>query len=352
MNKDVMTSLERVKTAMSHKEPDRVPFVLPMNLHGSKLFNISIKKYYSKPDKVVEAQIYFKDKYNSDAVIGYLYTAQEMDAWDMDIIFFKDGPPNAGKPFITKYTDIEGLNPPDISESKILNDVLKIIDMYYKKIGDTTPIIGVATSPFSLPIMQMGFNKYIELIYEDRELFWELMKINEEFFIEWANLQLEKGATAIIYSDPMSSPTIIPRELFLETGYKVIEEIRNRVDGNLIFNTHSARVMGILEDIIELEFVGSAISKLDNLNEAKSICRNKMLIMGNLDGIEMCNWTPKTAERKVKKAISQAACGGGFILTDHHGEIPLQVPENVISSIAKAVKKWGKYPLNWLKDKS
>ena len=69
--------------------------------------------------------------------------------------------------------------------------------------------------------------------------------------------------------------------------------------------------------------------------------------MGNLNGIEMCNWSPEQAEMVVKQLIELGAGGGGFILSDHHGEIPYQVPDSVLSSISHAIKKWGVYPLKF-----
>ncbi|HSO82907.1 MAG TPA: methylcobamide--CoM methyltransferase MtbA, partial [Thiocapsa sp.] len=38
--------------------------------------------------------------------------------------------------------------------------------------------------------------------------------------------------------------------------------------------------------------------------------------------------------------------GGGFILSDNHGEIPYQVPEDTLLAISEAVHRWGTYPLD------
>ena len=77
------------------------------------------------------------------------------------------------------------------------------------------PIIAVAISPFSLPVMQMGFDRYLELMHEQPVRFQRLMQLNEDFTVEWANAQLAAGATAICYFDPVSSTTNIPRALYL-----------------------------------------------------------------------------------------------------------------------------------------
>jgi uroporphyrinogen decarboxylase len=67
--------------------------------------------------------------------------------------------------------------------------------------------------------------------------------------------------------------------------------------------------------------------------------------MGNLNGIEMRRWSVEQAENHVKDLIAKAGAGGGFILSDNHGEIPFQVPDEVLMAISDSVHRWGKYPL-------
>jgi uroporphyrinogen decarboxylase len=55
----------------------------------------------------------------------------------------------------------------------------------------------------------------------------------------------------------------------------------------------------------------------------------------------MRRWNTEKAEEAVKQAIFQGGIGGGFILSDNHGEIPWQVPDEVLMAISQAVDKWG-----------
>jgi uroporphyrinogen decarboxylase len=71
-----------------------------------------------------------------------------------------------------------------------------------------------------------------------------------------------------------------------------------------------------------------------------------MSLLGNLNGVEMRRWTPEQAEAQVKAAIDAAGHGGGFILSDNHGEIPYQVPESTLLAISEAAHRWGTYPLD------
>jgi len=45
------------------------------------------------------------------------------------------------------------------------------------------PIVGVAMSPFSLPVMQMGFDRDVKLIYDEPESFARLIGLNEEYCV-------------------------------------------------------------------------------------------------------------------------------------------------------------------------
>ena len=107
-------------------------------------------------------------------------------------------------------------------------------------------------------------------------------------------------------------------------------------------------------DTIHREFVdllaqtgtlGVGVSCMEDLGEVKARCRNRLAVVGNLDGISMVGWTCEQAARNVREAIAKAAPGGGFVLSDNHGEIPWHVPDEVILAMAEAARTFGRYPL-------
>lgn len=67
-----MTSMERVMTAISHKEPDRVPLFHLLSLYGARELGISIKEYFSRPELVVKAQLRMKEKYSNYCIYTFL----------------------------------------------------------------------------------------------------------------------------------------------------------------------------------------------------------------------------------------------------------------------------------------
>lgn len=340
-----MTSLERVLTTLGHREPDRVPQFLLLTMHGAKELGLTIREYFSKPEYVAEGQIRMREKYRNDCLYAFFYAPIEVEAFGGEVLYVDDGPPNAGFPVLSDVESITKLKPPVVRESAVLQKVLKSISLMKEKVGQEAPIIGVVMSPFSLPVMQMGFDKYFELMHYHGDLFEKLMSVNKAFCIEWANAQLDAGATAICYFDPVSSTTIITRDQYLRTGFPIAKETLSCINGPTATHFASGRCLPIVEEISQTGTAVIGISVMEDLHQLKQACQNKLTLLGNLNGIEMRTWTQKQAEENVKNVLQVAARGGGFILADNHGEIPFQVPDDVLLAVSEAVHEFGCYPL-------
>lgn len=346
--KNKITSLQRVLTTLGQKEPDKVPLFLLFSHYGAKELGIEIKDYFSNSENVVEAQLKLCKKFNNDCLFPFFYASAEVEAFGGNSIFVKNGPPNAGAPVLSSAKQIEKLKLPEIYESKVLVRVLETIKKLKQETQDSKPIIGVAVSPFSLPIMQMGFDKYLDLLYSEPLLFEKLMAVNEQFCIHWANAQVEAGATAICYFDPVSSPTVIPRAMFLEKGFERTKRTIAKIKAPVATHLASGRSMPIIQDLAKTGTLILGASSDEDIGELKKQAEGKLSLLGNLNGIEMCRWTEAEAEQAVKDIIFKAGKGGGLIIADNHGEIPYQVSEKILHKISESVQKWGKYPLTWI----
>jgi uroporphyrinogen decarboxylase len=345
MKKDTMTPMQRVLTTLSHNEPDRVPLFLLLTMHGAKELGMSIKEYFSKSEYVVEGQIRLQKKYNNDLYNPFYYASAEIEAFGGETIFIDDGPPNSGQPFIQDIEKIAYLEPPKVEESATLQKALLTIKKLNEKAGGNIPIIGTAVSPFSLPVMQMGFEKYLEIMHFRKDLFNRLMQVNEAFCVNWANAQLEAGATAICYFDPVSSSTIITREQYLETGFKIARRTISRIKGPTATHFASGNCLPIADLLPQTGTAVAGVSSKEDLAQLMQAFRNKLTVLGNLNGIEMRRWTTEQTRSIVREAIETAAPGGGFILSDNHGEIPFQVPDEVLKDISETVLEYGRYPI-------
>lgn len=343
-----MTSLQRVLTTVGQKEPDRVPLFLLLSMHGAREMKTSIKDYFASAERVAEAQLRMQRRYQHDCLYGFFYAPVEVEAFGGEVVFRDDGPPNSGAPILRSLADIEHISVPVIEEAPSLTRVLSALGLMKREVHDEIPIIGVVMSPFSLPVMQMGFERYLDLMFTEPEALRRLMQINEEFCVSWANAQLTAGATIICYFDPVSSPTVVTKRQYIETGLAVARRTIARIHGPVATHLASGRCLPIADELATTGTVAVGVSAEEDLAAVKSAFRGRETLVGNLNGIAMREWSKEHAEAVVKTSIAAAGTGGGFILSDNHGEIPFQVPESVLIALSDAVRRWGQYPLSWV----
>ncbi len=340
-----MTSMERTLTAMRHQEPDRVPLLLCLTMHGAKALGMSIQSYYSKADNIVRGQVKLRERYGHDILNTFTHASAEFEAFGGTTTYYENGPPNSGEPVLRAMEDIESLETPDPKDHVGLMVVVEATRKLRESVGPEVPIIGVVVSPFSLPVMQLGFENYFDLMYNETKAFEHLMRINEPFSAELANLQLEAGATAMVLFDPVSSTTIIPRDKYIETGFRSAKRTIRSIKGPVLTHFASGRILPIIDKVIETGTVGVGVSTDEDMATMKRACGNRLTLVGNLNGVQMPTWTALDVERKVKEAVHKAAPGGGFILSDNHGEIPFQVPDSTIEHIVESSRRYGTYPI-------
>ncbi len=108
-----MTPMERTLTAMRHQEPDRVPLLLSLTMHGAKALGMSIQSYYSKADNIVRGQVKLRERYGHDILNTFTHASAEFEAFGGTTTYYEDGPPNSGEPVLRAMEDIESLEAPD-----------------------------------------------------------------------------------------------------------------------------------------------------------------------------------------------------------------------------------------------
>jgi uroporphyrinogen decarboxylase len=95
-----MTSLERVRTTLGHREPDRILLFLLLTMHGAQELDLSIETSFSRPEYVIESQLRLRRKYRNACFYAFFYASVETKAWGGDVLDTDDGPLNAGRPII------------------------------------------------------------------------------------------------------------------------------------------------------------------------------------------------------------------------------------------------------------
>ncbi len=336
-----MTSAERVSAAMGFRRPDRVPFVLPAHMHAARRLGLGIRECLETPRHVVAAQLHLCEWLGNDVVSGAPPAAFEVEAWGGTIEFDEAGPPVAGPPPI-QPRNIPRLQPPRLEDSPRLLGSLEAIAELRARVGNTVPVVGAVVSPFSLPVLQLGFEAYLEVMLERPLDFERLMEVNAAYCREWARAQVRAGATTLTYADPVASTDVVPLETARQKALAVARQVLPDVGVPYIFSLASGRSLPLVDDLVELGATAVGVSAQENLGEAIARCRGRIGVVGNLNALAMCGWSIADAESAAINALWAAGTEGGWMLADNHGEIPFPVPDDVLSTIAETVKSYGR----------
>ncbi|MFH1878783.1 MAG: uroporphyrinogen decarboxylase family protein [Candidatus Omnitrophota bacterium] len=339
-----MNSYERVMTALSHKEADRVPVFLFFTFYGAKELGVSIEEYFSKAENVASGQKRLLRKFGHDCVYAFFYAALEAVAFGQEVEFYDDGPPNAGTPVLKNRDDIFTLKVPDPFKNKALAEAIKATELLAAEYKKKVPVISAVVGPYSLPVMLMGMNNWLEIIVSgDTEAITAMTAKTSAFCLEWGNALFRAGADAIGFFEPFATTTMVRREEFIKYIYNYDKQLISRFNGPVAFCGAGGRMEPIMDKICETGAAACALSVDDNLERIKNDFGGKINIIGNLNNISMIDWTYDEAKKEAKKCLENAKEGGGYILADQHGEISWPVTEDALRGIVDAAIEFGKY---------
>lgn len=340
-----LTSWERIGAAMQGKEPDRVPFFLPVTMHGARAVGVPLRDYFQRPADVVEGQLRLRRRLGHDMVYGFLHASLEVEAFGGQSILYDDGPPNAGAPPLRGAEDVLRLQPPVPEEAPGLRRALEVIGGLARQVAGACPVVGVVISPFSLPAMQLGLPGWIELLYEQPAVAAHLVAVNEAFTVAWANAQVAAGAAPIVFFEPVGSPDLVPDRLYQAVAGPSLRRCVAAIKAPVAVDFASARGLARIPDAISAGAAGIGGCPFEPLRATKAACGDKLTLLAGLDAITLASSTPAQAAAAARTAMLAAGRGGRFVLCEHHGEIPWQVPEAVLDAVAAEVHEHGRYPL-------
>ncbi len=338
------TSLWRVGEALSGRVPDRVPFFLPVTVLGARLLGVPIRKYLADPALVVRGQLAWRERLGHDAVTAFHSAAAEVVAFGGEVLYYDDGPPNAGAPPLAADPDaILALEPPRPEDVPLLRTCLEATRRLAAAVAGDAPVIGAAVGPFSLPAMQLGLPAWMALIHERPDAAAHLARVNAAFCRAWGNAQLAAGASVVLVFEPLASPQLVEPARWRAVGAPATGAALQGIEGGVVLGFGSAPAQAIAGEALGFGPVGLVAGTGDDLAALKATCRGKALLFGGLESVPLARSGPEAAVAAARRALREAGPGGGFMLSESHGEIAWATPDDTLLAVAEAVRAHGMY---------
>ncbi|UCB45696.1 MAG: hypothetical protein JSV25_16060 [Spirochaetota bacterium] len=351
-----MTSKERMKAALSHEEPDRVPVDLWITPEVEKLL---MKETSTEDPFEMRVKLGHDCLMSIVGIVASFYSSDEpeyVDPWGITWhrVQYAGG--------IGSYTEIVG-HPLAGDDKKLLSykapdpkapEQYEEAESIIKKFGNTHSIVGgVLGSVFEGAWYLRGMMQFLQDLIKNKDFAHQLMDLVMEFHLIAGLKLIEIGCDIILAGDDVGTQDrmlISPglwRE-FVKPRYSTLFQKFKSVKPDLKIAAH---ICGYHEPVIEdLIDVG-----LDILNPVQPLAMDparlkrkfgkRLSFWGGVDDQQVIPFgTPDDVEEEVRLRLRQLGTGGGYILCSSHNIQPTTPLENV-HAFYRAYKRYGSYPL-------
>ena len=377
-----MTSRERLYTVIFGKIPDHVPVapdtsnMIPAKLTGKPFWDIYLYqdppiwkayidcvKYFGfdslmdgyasiefadlspDPNPYERTAIVFKD---DDRIVTQAYNrANDHYQWDKKVtVYYRDNPPSRVSPEAAhlpdeprSFTDVEGVRKwPTGGE---------LLAMVKSELGEHG-LVGVSCGRSCL----IGSEQEIYDYYDDPAPFYErrdkILEHSEKKFKKLISLPQPPDFICTGASGTLVFQTV---EAFRQLGLPIVKQMtRLAREAGLPSHIHSCGPEKELVKILAEETDLTIVDPLEippmgdcDLREIKRLYGHKLVLKGNLHTTNvMLRGTPDEVTEAAKRAIDDAAEGGGFILStgDQCGR---DTPFENIEALIKTAETYGRY---------
>jgi len=342
----MITGMDRLIAAIKGELTDRIPVFCILWDQGAKELGMPLETYFSRGEYVAEAQLKMRERYGYDNVWGTICVGNEAELFGCrKIRFSKEGPPNVEDFVIQSYNDVEKLQVPEVLEDHpAFTESLKCMKLLSKEIGGKYPICVYISSSMTLPILLMGMEKWMELLFMGpTEVRDELLRKCNKFFIKEVEAFRKLGATLLIYAHPFGSTDTVPMKFFKEHSLPWMKKDIHAVgpDG-LIYYCGMSYFNNVIDDVLTQTGISAFdISPFDDLSEAKKIINGRGLTIGVINDVKMIDWTPAQVRAEVKRILKEGMPGGKFLFNT--GVMPYHIPEENIKAMLAAAFEYGAY---------
>ncbi|AWI04877.1 methylcobamide--CoM methyltransferase [Clostridium drakei] len=348
MIKEEMTPKERVQAFSKGEEIDRIICVPDMGVTMTPFIGVKANEYYHSAQLMADLEIALFKRLRHDGASISTSLRGVAEAMGAKIGYPDHGISYLIEPAIKSVEEIESLKIINPLKDGNLPVLIEAIRLTKNALTDEVDVGAAMSGPFSVAASVVGTENLLKWIIKCPEKVHILMDIiaecNNRYIDEVAKLGVSIG-----FADPVSSTSLISpkqfREFSLPALKKNIDRIKEKTGGSPAIHI-CGKSKGIWEDVVNAGISNFSIDNYEDLEEAKKIMGDRVVITGNVPPVDvMYEGTKEDIFNSVKECIRKGHDSKkGYILSTGC-QIPMDTPIEKVEMFMEAGKIYGKYPL-------
>jgi uroporphyrinogen-III decarboxylase len=340
----MITGIDRLKALSSEEVSDRIPVFCTLLDQGAKELGMSAETYFSKGEYVAEGQLKMREKYGYDNVWSLFYVGREAELWGCKkILYAREGSPNVADFVIKSYEDIPKLQVPEnIVDHPAFEEPMKCQRILKDEVGGKYSICAYLTSTMTLPILLMGMDKWMDLLFSGpTDLKNLLLAKCNDFFIKELNAYRQAGADVLVYSNPFGSTDIVPMKFFMNQALPWIEkDVKAVGPEGLVYYCGTSRMNPVIDLVLKKTGIECYnLSPFDDIAEACKIIAGRAVTVGIFNDIKLIDWSEEEIRCEVRRIIQEGKPAKKFIFGTQG--MPYTIPEKNIRIMLEAAYEFG-----------
>ena len=339
----MMTSRERVLTALRRGEPDRVPYCelgvdrsLAQRLMGwgapaTQASNLEANAYTIDEAKAL-AEFLALDNL-SYVLRAPVYARKEAG---------RDGRLFYGEGLIKTAADLPQLTLPDPHDDALYAGA----EAFLRRTGDYSAWFVTRIGIFPT-MLSLGTENFCLALYDQRAFVEAVLDRYVDWIVVVAERVCRMGFDVFVSTDDMAfntapffSPAVF-RDLVLPRYRRVAQKV------TLPWIIHSdGNILPFVDDLVGIGVIGLHPNEKGavDIRQVKRAYGARMCVLGNVDLNLLGMGDPEAVDREVHDLVRDLGPGGGYIVTSGNSLAGYLLPDNVIA-LSRAVKKYGQYPI-------
>jgi len=348
-----MTGLERVVSALQHKEGDRVPAGPLVCGAARRVLGVTYQDWAQDSDLAVESMIQAQKLIGQDGVLLLVDLSVEGADFGGPMVFpIEDTPHPVYKDNLIKtledYKKIEYIDP---RKGKRMSHMVRYTDGVMKAMGNETAVMTFVYGPLGILSMLRGAEKLFLDCMKTPQIVQDACEVINSVLLDQIDALCETGVHAVVLDTLFASGSIMSKALWMKMegphARKLAERVHSHGRAVVVHNCGNNVYFDVQMETMAPEAISFAFLPDDckTAEELKEKWGDKTCLVGYVPpSPDMMLHTPEQIKEKCKEQIKVLAPGGGYILSTG-----CEFPPNgsLLSAIAmmEAAEEYGRYPI-------